>query len=76
MKKNPAYILFFCLSFALITSCGVGEKLKKIHKISIEDLAKTIKSFQNNFKTNYFFESENELEKNLYKTYMSFIKNN
>ena len=51
-------------------------KLKKIHKISIEDLAKTIKSFQNNFKTNYFFESENELEKNLYKTYMSFIKNN
>ena len=31
MKKNPAYILFFCLSFALITSCGVGEKLKKIH---------------------------------------------
>ena len=32
MKKNPAYILFFCLSFALITSCGVGEKIKKIHK--------------------------------------------
>ena len=51
-------------------------KLNKIQKISIEDLAKTIKSFQNNYKTNYFFESENELEKNLYKTYMSFIKNN
>ena len=41
----------------------IPRQIKKIHKISIEDLAKTIKSFQNNFKTNYFFESENDSRK-------------
>ena len=59
----------------IVVSAGRGLKGPENWNI-IEDLAKTIKSFQNNFKTNYFFESENELEKNLYKTYMSFIKNN
>ena len=32
MKKNPFYILYFCLCFVLITSCGVGQKLKDFHK--------------------------------------------
>ena len=50
-------------------------ELKNINKISIKDLANTIKNFKNNYKTKFLFQSKQSFERNLYKTYISFIKN-
>tara|TARA_B100001029_G_C15028967_1_gene435575 strand:- start:27 stop:749 length:723 start_codon:yes stop_codon:yes gene_type:complete len=47
-------------------------KLKDVHKISIKNLATIISNFRNNFYGDYSFEPKNNLEKNLYKTYISF----
>ena len=47
-------------------------KLKDVHKISIKNLALIITNFQNYFYGDYSFEPKNDLEKNLYKTYISF----
>ena len=47
-------------------------KLKDVHKISIKDLAIIISNFRNYHYKKNSFEPKNNLEKNLYKTYISF----
>ena len=59
----------------LINKKNLGEiiDLENIHKITIKRLAATIKSFHKNFKKINFLESNDVLEINLYKTYISYI---
>ena len=47
-------------------------KLKDVHKISIKDLAIIISNFRHYLYKENSFEPKNNLEKNLYKTYISF----
>lgn len=49
-------------------------ELENIHKISIKDLANNIKNFKN-YKTKAFFNSKQRFQRNLYETYISFVKN-
>ena len=32
MKNNPVYILFLCIIFIFVASCGIGKKLKDFHE--------------------------------------------
>ncbi len=50
-------------------------KLLNVKRISTKKLAATIKKFHKNFKKFEFIEFNNVLEKNLYKTYKSYVSN-
>lgn len=53
-------------------STNMYVKLQNINKISIKKLANTIKNFNNEFKNIDFLKSKNLLERNLYKTFISY----
>ena len=50
-------------------------KLQNVHKISIKRLAAIIKNFHKNYNKIDFIESNDVLERNLHKTYISYMSN-
>ena len=69
------YISDLCSQLNYLISTNNKESLVFIenkYKISIEDLAKTIKEFKNISKEKFLSENCNELKMKLFKTYLSF----
>ncbi len=70
------YINDLCSQLNYLISNKNKESLIHIenkHKISIEDLSKTIKGFKNISKEDFFLENHDALKIKLFKTYLSFI---
>ena len=69
------YISDLCSQLNYLISNKNKESLVYIenkHKISIEDLSKTIKKFKNISKEDFLLENHDELKMKLFKTYLSF----
>jgi UDP-2-acetamido-2,6-beta-L-arabino-hexul-4-ose reductase len=69
------YISDLCSQLNYLISTNNKESLVFIenkYKISIEDLAKTIKGFKSISKEKFFSENRDELKMKLFKTYLSF----